>query len=95
MQSPMLTLISSLCCCCHHPSHSPPAACLLPAAGEFFTYLLLMFCVLLCMSALFRLVGCIAATQVHAQGYAATTILILVITSGFAIVRSECPGVWG
>jgi hypothetical protein len=117
----------------------------------FFTYLLLMFSVSLCMSALFRFVGAIAATQVgcgvcvvvrgwvaygqrggqsacpncaaplkqtpllllllpvtadissvvgagaatgsqvHAQGYASVVILVLVITSGFAIVRSEWP----
>jgi hypothetical protein len=48
-----------------------------------------MFSVSLSMSALFRLVGAIAATPTHAQAYAATTILVLIITSGFAIIRSE------
>lgn len=51
-----------------------------------------MFSVSLSMSALFRLVGAIAATPTHAQAYAATTILVLIITSGFAIIRSEWQG---
>lgn len=36
-------------------------------AGAYFTYLLLMFCTSLSMSGLFRFIGSIAATPVHAQ----------------------------
>jgi hypothetical protein len=60
-----------------------------PCAGPFFTYLLVMFLTTLDMSALFRFIGAVAASETHAQAYAATSILILIITSGFAIIRSE------
>jgi hypothetical protein len=36
-------------------------------AGAYFTYLLLMFCTSLSMSGLFRFIGAVAATPVHAQ----------------------------
>lgn len=59
-------------------------------AGYYITYVLIMICVSLDMSALFRLIGATSPTPTHAQSFGALGILILVLTSGFAIVRSKC-----
>jgi hypothetical protein len=58
-------------------------------AGAYFTYLLIMFMISLAMSALFRFIGAIAATPVHAQAFGSLGLLTLILTSGFAIIRSE------
>jgi hypothetical protein len=63
---------------------------LLLRAGAYFTYLLIMFMISLAMSALFRFIGAIAATPVHAQAFGSLGLLTLILTSGFAIIRSEC-----
>eukprot|EP00878_Enallax_costatus_P044485 GHUV01053127.1.p3 GENE.GHUV01053127.1~~GHUV01053127.1.p3 ORF type:complete len:110 (+),score=17.59 GHUV01053127.1:442-771(+) len=42
------------------------------------------------MSGLFRLMGSVAATPVHAQAFGSLCILILILTSGFAIIRRKC-----
>lgn len=43
-------------------------------AGAYFTYLLIMFCTSLSMSGLFRFIGSIAATPVHAQVRTSTNV---------------------
>jgi ABC-type multidrug transport system permease subunit len=47
---------------------------------------------ILVMSAFFRLLACVAPSMVVAQSLGAFTLLILVISSGFAIVRGDIPG---
>jgi hypothetical protein len=42
------------------------------------------------MSGLFRFLGAVSATPVHAQAFGSLGILALIITSGFAIIRREC-----
>ena len=46
------------------------------------------------LSALFRLLACVCKTMVLAQSVGAFTLLALVISSGFAIVRTSIPGWW-
>jgi len=58
-------------------------------AGTYFTYLLIMVGISLAMSGLFRFIGAISASIVHAHGFASLGLLILILTSGFAILRSE------
>lgn len=47
---------------------------------------------ILVMSAFFRLLACVAPSMVVAQSLGAFMLLILVISSGFAIVRGDIPG---
>ncbi|WIA20601.1 hypothetical protein OEZ85_004985 [Tetradesmus obliquus] len=63
-------------------------------AGAYFTYLLIMFMISLSMSALFRFIGSVAATPVHAQAFGSLGLLTLILTSGFAIIRTSIPGWW-
>jgi hypothetical protein len=58
-------------------------------AGAYFTYLLIMFMISLSLSALFRFIGAMAATPVHAQAFGSLGLLTLILTSGFAIIRRE------
>jgi hypothetical protein len=59
-------------------------------AGAYFTYLLIMSLISLSMSALFRFIGSVSATPVHAQAFGSLGLLTLILTSGFAIIRREC-----
>lgn len=43
------------------------------------------------MSGLFRFIGSMAATPVHAQAFGSIGLLCLILTSGFAIIRSKHP----
>jgi hypothetical protein len=47
---------------------------------------------ILVMSAFFRLLACVAPSMVVAQSLGAFMLLVLVISSGFAIVRGDIPG---
>lgn len=59
------------------------------STGAYFTYLLVMFLLSLSMSGLFRALGSLSATTTHAQAYGSIGILILILTSGFAIIKRE------
>uniref|UniRef100_A0A7S3UDR3 ABC transporter domain-containing protein n=1 Tax=Picocystis salinarum TaxID=88271 RepID=A0A7S3UDR3_9CHLO len=63
-------------------------------AGYFFTFCLLIFSQASCMSALFRMVGNISPTMVHANAYGGAVLLILIAMSGFTIVRTSIPDYW-
>lgn len=58
-------------------------------AGAYFTFLPILFSLSLSMSGLFRFIGAAAATTVHAQAFGSIGILVLILTSGFAILRRE------
>lgn len=62
--------------------------------GAYFTYLLIISCIGWCMSGLFRFIGAVAPTPTHAQAFGMLGILMLVLTSGFAIVRTSIPPWW-
>ena len=66
----------------------------LPVAGQFFIFYLLCLVAILVLSALFRLLACVCTSMVMAQSVGAFTLLALVISSGFAIVRGSIPGWW-
>lgn len=46
------------------------------------------------MSSLFRLVACLAPNMVVANSMGGLTLLLLVVNSGFVIVRNSIPGWW-
>lgn len=75
--------------CCMKLKPAKSAMLLSVNAGAYFTYLLVMFLLSLSMSALFRALGSISATTTHAQAYGSVGILILILTSGFAILRRK------
>ena len=56
---------------------------------SFFTFMLLLLCVSLALSGLFRFIGAAAASTVHAQAGGSIGLLVLILTSGFSIIRSE------
>lgn len=60
--------------------------------GTSSTCKLLRIAGILVMSAFFRLLACVAPSMVVAQSLGAFMLLILVISSGFAIVRGDIPG---
>lgn len=60
-------------------------------AAAYFIYILLICCIGLDMSALFRFIGAAVPTQTHAQAFGSMGVLILVLTSGFAITRTAIP----
>lgn len=62
-------------------------------ASQYFIFYLVCLTAILSLSALFRLLACICKTMVLAQSVGAFMLLALVISSGFAIVRSAIPGV--
>lgn len=64
------------------------------SAGYFFTFCLLIFSQASCMSALFRMVGNISPTMVHANAYGGAVLLILIAMSGFTIIRTSIPNYW-
>lgn len=60
----------------------------------FFTFLLVVFSQASCMGALYRMIGNLAASTLHASAYGGTVILLLASMSGFTIVRGSIPMYW-
>jgi ABC-type multidrug transport system permease subunit len=58
-------------------------------AGYFFIFWLVVAASNLCLSALFRLLAVLAPNPTLAAAYGGLALLILILTSGFAIVRSK------
>jgi ABC-type multidrug transport system permease subunit len=48
----------------------------------------------LCFSAMFRLLAVVSPNATLAAGYGGITLLLLILTSGFAIVRDSIPIYW-
>lgn len=65
-----------------------------PAAGAFFTFLLILASASLCLSSLFRVLAVGLPSPTMMQAVAGTFLLILVMTSGFAIVRQSIHPWW-
>lgn len=61
------------------------------SAGRFFTFFLISVGMSLNASALFRFIGCVAPDNVMANALGGVSIVILIITSGFVIVRDSIP----
>lgn len=62
--------------------------------GYFFTFLLVVFSQASCMGALYRMIGNLATSTLHASAYGGTVILVLASMSGYTIVRGSIPVYW-
>lgn len=63
-------------------------------AGPFFTFVLILFSMASCTSALFRMIGDISPTMVIANAAGGALLLILIMSSGFTILRPSIPDWW-
>lgn len=64
----------------------------LPHAGYYFIFWTVCFSAILVLSGVFRLVACVTPSMVIGNSVGSLVLLVLIITSGFAIVRSAIPG---
>ncbi|DBB03271.1 TPA: hypothetical protein ACH3X3_010666 [Trebouxia sp. C0006] len=62
--------------------------------GYFFTFYLLCFSVMQVMAAIMRFNACASPNMVISNSAGALSMLVLIITSGYAIVRTSIPGWW-
>lgn len=63
-------------------------------AGYFFTHWLILIAVSNCCGCLFRLIAHLAPDGVAANSYGGVSLLILIVMSGFTIVRLQIPPWW-
>lgn len=63
-------------------------------AGPFFTFVLILFSMASCTTALFRMIGDISPTMVLANAAGGALLLILIMSSGFTILRPSIPDWW-
>lgn len=61
-----------------------------PSAAAFFNFWAVVAASNLCLSALFRLLAVLAPNPTLAAAYGGLALLVLILTSGFAIVRGAC-----
>lgn len=57
-------------------------------AAQFFIHYFVLVCTQLALSSLFRLLAVVAPDAVKANSYGGLWLLILILTSGFTIIRS-------
>lgn len=76
----MHTLITPLTA----PSHSTVSS-----SGAFFTFYLILVANAICFSSIFRVVAHAAPDGVSSNAYGSLMLLLLLVMSGFAILRSE------
>eukprot|EP00884_Botryococcus_braunii_P019076 jgi/Botrbrau1/5852/Bobra.0366s0033.1 len=65
-----------------------------PRASEFFTYLLLNFLTMMSMGSMYRFLAAACSDYVVATSVSGIMLLILVVTSGFAIIYRAIPPYW-
>lgn len=58
-------------------------------AAQFFTHYLLLVCTQLSLGSIFRLIAVASPDATMANAYAGITLLVLILTSGFSIIRRE------
>ncbi|MEW5298072.1 MAG: hypothetical protein WDW36_001233 [Sanguina aurantia] len=64
------------------------------SAGHFFTFYVILVAISVNSAALFRMIAHIAPDGVSANAYGGFVLLILIIMSGFSIVRGSIPNYW-
>lgn len=63
-------------------------------AGYFFIYYLILLCMNISCGCLFRMIAHIAPDGVAANSFGGLTLLVLIVMSGFSIVRGSIPDWW-
>ena len=61
------------------------------SASQFFLFYFILICAILMQSCLFRLLACISPNMVLANAGGAVLLLVLIVSSGFVLVRKSIP----
>ncbi|KAK9826588.1 hypothetical protein WJX74_004476 [Apatococcus lobatus] len=64
------------------------------SASCFFLFYFIIVCAILMQSCLFRMLACICPNMVLANAGGSVLLLVLIVSSGFVLVRKSIPGWW-
>lgn len=62
------------------------------SASCYFLFYFILVCAILMQSCLFRMLACICPNMVLANAGGAILLLVLIVSSGFVLVRKSIPG---